>query len=312
MLEYKKKLSTLWKTGKIQRSSRVTYDVVWNVILFVLVIGFIGFIFAGAVGAGYFASLVKDEPIRSYETMAQDIYDYSETSKLYFADDVYFGDINSDIHREETTLENISPILTQAVIATEDEYFNEHKGIVPKAILRAMVQEVTNSSIQTGGSTLTQQLIKNQILTDEVSFERKAVEMLLALRLERFFEKEEILEAYLNIVPYGRDASGRNIAGVQTASKGIFGIDADEVNLPQAAYLAGLPQSPSSYTPFVNSGGLKDEAGIQPGINRMKTVLNRMYDMEYITKEEYEEALEYDIVADFSEKVHLQGKHIQY
>lgn len=302
MLEYKKKLSTLWKTGKIQRSSRVTYDVVWNVILFVLVIGFIGFIFAGAVGAGYFASLVKDEPIRSYETMAQDIYDYSETSKLYFADDVYFGDINSDIHREETTLENISPILTQAVIATEDEYFNEHKGIVPKAILRAMVQEVTNSSIQTGGSTLTQQLIKNQILTDEVSFERKAVEMLLALRLERFFEKEEILEAYLNIVPYGRDASGRNIAGVQTASKGIFGIDADEVNLPQAAYLAGLPQSPSSYTPFVNSGGLKDEAGIQPGINRMKTVLNRMYDMEYITKEEYEEALEYDIVADFSEK----------
>src|SRR5699024_8591962 len=105
--------------------------------------------------------------------------------------------------------------LIQAVIATEDEYFTEHKGIVPKAIFRATLQEFTNSSVQTGGSTLTQQLIKNQILTDEVSFERKAKEILLALRLERFFEKEEILEAYLNIVPFGRDASGNNIAGVQ-------------------------------------------------------------------------------------------------
>src|SRR5690606_17891189 len=135
-----------------------------------------------------------------------------------------------------------------AVIATEDEYFETHNGIIPKAIMRAVFQEVTNADTKSGGSTLTQQIIKNQILTNEVSFERKAKEILLALRLERFFEKDEILEAYLNIVPFGRNSSGQNIAGVQTAAVGIFGKNADELNIPQSAFIAGLPQSPSYYT----------------------------------------------------------------
>src|SRR5699024_3702484 len=191
-----------WKEGKIQRSSRITYDVIWNIILFFLIIGFVVFFFLGGIGAGYFASLVKDAPILSQSDMEQDIYNYEETSTLYFAGDVPIGNIRSDLFREETSLDSIASDLIQAVIATEDEYFTEHKGIVPKAIFRATLQEFTNSSVQTGGSTLTQQLIKNQILTDEVSFERKAKEILLALRLERFFEKEEILEAYLNIVPF--------------------------------------------------------------------------------------------------------------
>src|SRR5699024_10906877 len=91
-------------------------------------------------------------------------------------------------------------------------------------------------------------------------------------------------------------------AGIQTAAQGIFDLNADEVNLPQAAFLAGLPQSPSAYTPFVNTGGLKDEEGLQPGINRMKSVLKRMYDSGYINKKEYEEAVDYNIVADFSER----------
>src|SRR5690606_7499522 len=211
------KAISIWKSGKIQTTSRITYDVTWNVILFILIIGFIGAFFIAGLGAGYFASLVKDEPVRAYAEMEEDIYNYEETSKLYFADEVYIGDVRSDLYREETTLEDISPQLIKAVIATEDEHFEEHQGIVPKAIFRALYQEATNASTQTGGSTLTQQLIKNQILTNEVSFERKAKEMLLALRLERFFEKEEILEAYLNIVPFGRNSSGGNIAGIQTA-----------------------------------------------------------------------------------------------
>lgn len=294
------KIKHAWQEGKIQRSSRITYDVVWNIILFFLIIGFILLFFIGGIGAGYFASLINDEPIRTYADMKQDIYNYEETSKLYFAGDIYIGNIQSDLYREETTLDNVSQDLINAVIATEDEYFTEHKGIVPKAIFRAMIQEFTNSSVQTGGSTLTQQLIKNQILSDEVSFERKAKEMLLALRLERFFEKDEILEAYLNVVPFGRDASGNNIAGIQTAAQGIFGVDADELNLPQAAYLAGLPQSPSAYTPFTNDGKVKDDEGLEPGLNRMKTVLARMYDNGFITKKEYKKALEYDITADFT------------
>lgn len=299
---YMEKIKTAWKKGIIQRSSRITYDVVWNIILFFIIVGAIGVIFAGGVGAGYFASLVKDEPIRSYESMKKDIYNYEETSRMYFASEKYIGDVRSDLHREKVSLDNVSDVLIDAVIATEDEFFTEHKGIVPKAIIRAIFQEATNSATKTGGSTLTQQLIKNQILTNEVSFERKAKEIVLALRLENYFEKEEILEAYLNVIPYGRNSSGDNIAGIQTAAKGVFDLNANEVNLAQAAYLAGLPQSPSMYTPFVNSGGLKSEEGLEPGINRMKSVLKRMYDAAYITEKEYKEALAYDIVADFAEE----------
>src|SRR5699024_973082 len=175
--------------------------------------------------------------IRSYESMEKDIYNYEETSKLYFDNEVYIGDIKSELHREEIDLEDISDLIIQATKATEDQNFEEHKGVVPKAIVRAVVQEALNSDIKTGGSTLTQQLIKNQILTNEVSFERKAKEILLAMRLEHFFSKDQILEAYLNIIPYGREASGRNIAGIQTAAQGVFGVDADEVNIPQAAFL---------------------------------------------------------------------------
>src|SRR5699024_4159925 len=121
---------------------------------------------------GYFASLVKDEPIHTYEDMEKDIYNFEETSKLYFADNKYIGDISADLHREEIKLEDVSDVLIDAVIATEDELFYEHNGIVPKAIIRAMYQEVSNSDTKTAGSTLTQQLIKNQMVTNEVSFER--------------------------------------------------------------------------------------------------------------------------------------------
>lgn len=292
-----------WKKGVLQQASRITYDVVWNIVLFVMIIGVIGGIFVGGIGLGYFASLVHNEPLRSEASMAEDIYNYSETSSIYFANDVYLGDIRSDLYREEVKLDNISPTLIDAVIATEDEYFHEHEGVVPKAILRATAQEFLNSSVQTGGSTLTQQLIKNQILTDEVSFDRKAKEILLAMRLENYFTKDEIIEAYLNIIPYGRNSSGRNIAGIQTASKGIFGVDASELTLPQAAYLAGLPQGPSSYTPFTAEGELKSEEDLQSGIKRMKTVLNRMHDMDYITDEELEEAANYNIAGDFIDPV---------
>src|SRR5690606_15001864 len=152
-------------------------------------------------------------------------------------------------------------------------------------------------SVQSGGSTLTQQLIKNQILPNEVSFDRKAKEVLLALRIERFLENDEILEAYLNVSTFGRNSSGQNIAGVQAAAKGIFGVEAKDLNLPQAAFIAGLPQSPFRYTPFTNKGELKKD--LSPGLNRMKVVLERMFENGFITEEEFNHALKYDITKDF-------------
>jgi len=277
----------------ILSGSRIAYKVIWNLFLIFIVIGLMGTFFAGGVGAGYFASLVKDEPIRSYAEMKSDVYNYEETSEVYFAGDVFLGNFRSDIERKEVELKDVSPLLQKAVISTEDEYFYDHDGIVPKAIGRAVLQEVTNSEDRSGGSTLTQQLVKNQILTREVSFERKAKEMLLALRLENFFNKDEILEAYLNIVPYGRNASGNNIAGVQAASQGIFGVNASDLNLPQAAFIAGIPKNPYTYTPFTNSGEKKED--LSAGIDRMEFVLYRMYQEETITEDEYNKALEYDI-----------------
>ncbi|XXM71770.1 transglycosylase domain-containing protein [Lysinibacillus sphaericus] len=285
---------------RVQKRARITYGVFWNLALITIVVVVLGTAFAGGVGAGYFASLVKEEPIRSYDQMKKDIYNYEETSQLYFADDVYLGKLRTDLEREEVKLENVSEYLRNAVIATEDEYFKEHNGVVPKAIMRAVLQEFTNSSTQSGGSTLTQQLIKNQILTNEVSFERKAKEILLALRLERFFEKDEILEAYLNVATLGRNSSGRNIGGVQSAAQGIFGVDAKDLNLPQSAFIAGLPQAPFSYTPFKNNGELKEN--LEPGLSRMKTVLYRMHREGYITDKEYKDAVAYDLAKDFIER----------
>ncbi|MGJ7912852.1 transglycosylase domain-containing protein [Neobacillus sp. LXY-1] len=282
---------------KTIKGASITYQVLWNLFLIVLTVVILGGAFATGVGAGYFASLVKDEPVRSYENMKKDIYNYTETSQLYFANDVYLGKLRTDLEREEVEIDQISDNLINAVIATEDEYFYQHKGVVPKAVFRALFQEVTNSSIQSGGSTLTQQLIKNQILTNEVSFQRKANEILLALRLEKFFSKKEILEAYLNVATFGRNSSGKNIAGVQAAAKGIFGKNAKDLSLPQAAFIAGLPQSPFGYTPFTNQGTVK--TNLEPGLTRMKTVLKRMFDGGYINKQQYQEALAYDITKDF-------------
>lgn len=282
---------------KTIKNARITYEVTWNILLLFIILLIIGGAFAGGIGAGYFASLVKDEPIRSYDSMKKDIYNYEETSELYFADNVYLGKLPTDLEREEVSLTDVSPYLIDAVVATEDENFYTHEGVVPKSIMRALVQEVANTSTQSGGSTLTQQLIKNQILTNEVSFERKAKEILLALRLEKFFDKDEILEAYLNVSTFGRNSSGRNIAGVQSAAEGIFGVNASELTLPQAAFIAGLPQSPFGYTPFTQGGKVKDN--LEPGLTRMKTVLNRMYNLDKITKEQYEDAISYDITKDF-------------
>lgn len=286
-------------TTAVTKGVRVTTAVFWNLLLIFSVIGLVGLAFAGGAGAGYFASLVQDEPVREQEELEQDIYDYEETTEVYFADDEYLGDLPTTLERRDATLENISDHLINAVIATEDEYFFEHEGIVPKALFRAVFQDFSNAATQTGGSTLTQQLVKNQVLTSEVTHDRKATEILLAMRVEQFMEKEEILEAYLNIVPFGRNASGRQVAGAQAAAEGIFGVDASELNIAQSAFIAGLPQSPFAYTPFQGNGEQKES--IDAALNRMSTVLSRMESAGYITEEERQEALDYDIRASLAE-----------
>ncbi|MDQ0160156.1 transglycosylase domain-containing protein [Alkalibacillus salilacus] len=296
------KFLAFFQKGKFPKYTRVSLDIAWNVLLFFIIIGVTVAFFIGGLGFGYLASLVEDVEVSEASEMTEMVHNYEETSEVYFADEKYLGEIRGDIHREEISSDQVSQTFIDAVIATEDENFYEHEGIVPKAIMRALYQQFAGTPSQTGGSTLTQQIVKNQILSNEVSFERKAEEIFISLRLEQFIDKENILEAYLNVVPFGRDSSGRNIAGIQAAAQGIFDVNAEELNIPQAAFIAGLPQNPYVYTPYANGGELKPEDQLQPGLNRMESVLERMHDAERISDQEYEEALNYDIISDFTQK----------
>lgn len=275
----------------------VFFNVLKRFVIYLILLGILSAGLFGGIGIGYFAYLVSQTEPPSRQEMLEQITRVEQQSTLYYASGTEIANIRSDIVRNVVSLDEVSPYIIDGLVATEDEYFYTHHGIVPKAILRATLQELFTSGTGTGGSTLTQQLVKQQLLNNDVTFFRKANEILLALRVENYFSKEEILQAYLNISPFGRNNSGDNIAGIASASQGIFGISPSEVNLAQAAFLVGLPQDPYSYTPYDQYGDLRTTH--QAGIERMKEVLFRMYRTQKITKEEYENALSYDIEKDF-------------
>lgn len=277
-------------------------NVILRVFYSILLIGISLLVIGGALGAGigigYFTYLVEDTKLPEKKQLQRDLGDMTQTSHLAYSDNSQIAAIRSDLLRTNISVNEISPLIKTAIIATEDEHFYEHNGIVPKAVVRALASEVTGFG-SSGGSTLTQQLVKQQILSNETTFSRKANEIMLATEVETFFTKDEIITMYLNVSPFGRNNRGQNIAGVQEAALGIFGVNANEVNLPQAAFIAGLPQSPIVYTPYSNTGKIKEAANLAYGLKRKDFVLFSMYRNHDINKAEYEEALAYDLVADF-------------
>ena len=299
--DWREALLTFWNKPilkNIRFIFNIAYSVLKNIfviaILFLMLLG----IFGGGIGLGYFASLTSNEEPLTQEQMSDAIGNLNLISSFHYNDGTKISDVNSDELRIVKPLSEISQYVIDGIIATEDSSFYEHNGIVPKALLRAILQEaVSSGSGATGGSTLTQQLIKQQILTSEVTFKRKANEILYALRLEKHFTKDQILEAYLNVSSFGRNHNGLNIAGIEEAAQGVFGVAAKDLTLPQAAYLVGMPQNPIVYTPYTNQATLKEDTSA--GIERMKFVLFSMYRENKITKEQYEEALAYDITKDF-------------
>ena len=299
--EFFKEFLAFWNQP-LQKHLRFIFNVSFSVIknlLFILLCGFILLgIFGTGIGLGYFASLTANEKPLTQEEMSDAITNLNLVSSFYYQNGEKISDVTSDEVRLVTTLDNISPFVKDGIVATEDSYFYQHNGIVPKALVRAVLQEAVSSNAGvSGGSTLTQQLIKQQILTSEVTFKRKANEILYALRLEKYFSKEQILEAYLNVSPFGRNHNGLNISGIEEAAQGVFGVSAKDLTLPQAAYLVGMPQNPISYTPYTNYATLKDD--VSAGLTRMKTVLFSMYREKKITKQQYEDALAYNITQDF-------------
>ncbi|HFI0354119.1 TPA: penicillin-binding protein PBP1B [Streptococcus suis] len=264
----------------------------------VAVLLFLFVLFGAGIGVGFVASLFDKVEVPQTEELLTQVSEVSRISKVVYSDGSLVAEVNSDLLRVPVGAGDVSEYLKQAVIATEDETFESHNGVVPKAVLRAALGSVGLGS-SSGGSTLTQQLIKQQLVGDAPTFTRKANEIISALALERNMTKEEILTIYLNVSPFGRNNQGRNIAGAEAAAQGIFGKPASELTVPQAAFIAGLPQSPIVYSPYASDGTRKADEDMVYGIERYQDVLFNMYRASFLTKEEYETYKAYDIKQDF-------------
>lgn len=179
--------------------------------------------------------------------------------------------------RTSVSLPQISSHVVQATLAAEDDKFYEHHGIAITGILRGVILKPLTGQRAQGGSTITQQLIKNSFLTPERTPSRKAKEMVLAIELEQRFSKDQILEMYLNSIPYGSRAYG-----IEAAAQTFFGTTAANVSLAQAAYLAALPQAPSYYSPY--GSHFEDLKG------RQEYILGRMASLKIITEAQAEAA----------------------
>ncbi|MCK4030488.1 penicillin-binding protein PBP1B [Streptococcus iners] len=264
----------------------------------IAVLLFLFVLFGAGIGVGFVASLFDKVEVPKTEELLTQVSEVSRISKVVYSDGSLVAEVNSDLLRVPVGAGDVSDYLKQAVIATEDETFESHNGVVPKAVLRAALGSVGFGS-SSGGSTLTQQLIKQQLVGDAPTFTRKANEIISALALERNMTKEEILTIYLNVSPFGRNNQGRNIAGAEAAAQGIFGKPASELTVPQAAFIAGLPQSPIVYSPYASDGTRKSDEDMVYGIERYQDVLFNMYRASFLTKEEYETYKAYDIKQDF-------------
>ena len=266
-------------------------------LLFVL--GFLGGMLGAGIALGYGVALFDKVRVPQTEELVHQVKDISSISEITYADGTVIASIESDLLRTSISSEQISENLKKAIIATEDEHFKEHKGVVPKAVIRATLGKFVGLGSSSGGSTLTQQLIKQQVVGDAPTLARKATEIVDALALERAMSKEDILTTYLNVAPFGRNNKGQNIAGAQQAAEGIFGVDASQLTVPQAAFLAGLPQSPITYSPYENTGEFKSDEDLEIGLRRAKAVLYSMYRTGALSQEEYSQYKDYDLKQDF-------------
>lgn len=263
------------------------------------ILGFIGGLFGAGVALGYGVALFDKAKVPQTEELLKQVKNIASISEITYSDGSTIAAIEGDLLRTSVGSDAISDNLKKAIIATEDEHFNEHHGVVPKAVIRATLGTFVGLGSSSGGSTLTQQVIKQQVVGDAPTLARKATEIVDALALERVMGKDEILTAYLNIAPFGRNNKGQNIAGAQQAAEGIFGVEASKLSVPQAAFIAGLPQSPISYSPYESDGSMKSDEDMALGIKRAKDVLYNMYRTGALSQEDYQQYKDYDFKKDF-------------
>jgi penicillin-binding protein 1A len=247
-------------------------------LMLVLMVGII----CGSIAGAFFAFTHDLPQIRSLENFRPDA-----VTRIYSADKVVLAELFVE-KREPVPLEAIPRLLKAALVATEDRKFYRHSGVDLKGIARAIIKDIKAGEFVEGASTITQQLSKTLFLTHRKTLVRKIKEAILAFQLERRYTKDEILELYLNQVYFGSGAYG-----VQSAAKIFFEKSVKDLSLAECALVAGMPKSPSRYSPLVN----QDLA-----IKRRNIVLKQMRDVDIISVAAYQQALK--------EELHTNGRKL--
>ena len=226
------------------------------------------FLFLPLYGYTFIKSLPDPRTLENQET--------AQTTKIFDRNKVLLYQIYANQNRTDVPLTKIPKNLINATIAIEDKNFYNTLGFDIEGIARSAIADINGKPLQ-GGSTITQQLIKTRLLTPERTFERKIKEIILAVWAEQLYSKDEILEMYFNQVPYGGTAWG-----VEAAAQTYFGKSVEELNLAESAFLAGLPQAPTTYSPYGSNPNLWKA--------RQKIVLARMVEDGYISKDDAKKA----------------------
>lgn len=272
---------------KLKKVLHHTYSILKNNLPYV--IGSILIIF-GAIAL--WAMTLEIPPLDSADNLQ-----VTESTKIYDrTGKVVLFDLHRNFRRTIVPAEEMSPFLRQAAVAIEDENFYSHNGIQITSIIRAVFANILNLGYSQGGSTITQQVIKNALLTREKTITRKVKEWVLALKLEKIMSKEDILTLYLNTSPYGG-----SVYGVEEASRVFFSKDAKDLDLAESAYIAALPQAPTYYSPF---GSHRKELDA-----RKNLVLKQMLKNGFIDEKQYEESKSKVVVFSTQENSSIKAPH---
>ena len=228
------------------------------------------FVFIGIGFASLWAASLRLPDLKAFDERR-----IEQSTKIYDrTGEVLLFDLYGNAQRTVLPIAELSRDIKNATVAIEDAEFYQHRGIKITSIIRAVIANLTSFGFSQGGSTITQQVVKNSLLTNEKTITRKFKEWVLALKLERVLSKEEILAMYLNESPYGG-----NVYGIEEAGERYFAKHAADLSLAESAYLAALPQAPTYYSPYGNHKDALEE--------RKNLVLQKMLEYEFISQNQF-------------------------
>src|SRR5665647_1198643 len=283
-MENQNKINTYSKDGKKRKSKK---GCILSFLIAFIVIACILLLSVGLVALYYYNTVPK------LENLSPSII--AETSKVYAIDGSLLTEFHAAENREIITFDKMSENIKNAVVSVEDKRFYLHQGVDYKRIFGALISDIRTKEYSQGASTITQQYVKNVYFSPEKTLRRKINEALVAIQIERNYTKDKILEMYLNTVYFGSGAYG-----IEKAAQTYFGIPAEQLDVPQAALLAGLVRAPEVYSPFNN---------LKNAVSRRTVALNLMKEQGFIDEEQFRQADEDPIILNTDVNISGQGEN---